>query len=238
MRKPLQSAQAWCHHKQACSLSAQTSVLTVCTERSVADPRFYTRRHVLPGRYLHVAPTLLGGATLRWAAALLGIESVEELVRLAATCEPGAGGVIFLPYLMGERAPLWNRDARGVLYGLQLGTSQAEMARAVVEGIAFALRNVLAQIESHLGGTVTPLNVTGGAAFPLVLQTLANVLQRPLTAIEGGDSAAQGAALLALVAAQEGGRNLACRVAAEFPGDLWAGRSCFRLLRAAIPRIL
>ncbi len=180
-----------------------TSVLTVCTERSVADPRFYTRRHVLPGRYLHVAPTLLGGATLRWAAALLGIESVEELVRLAATSEPRAGGVIFLPYLMGERAPLWNRDARGVFYGLQLGTSQAEMARAVVEGIAFALRNVLAQIETHLGGTVTPLNVTGGAAFPLMLQILADVLQRPLTVIEGGDSAAQGAALLALVAAQK-----------------------------------
>ena len=91
-----------------------TSVLTVCTDRCEADPRFYTRRHVMPGRYLHVAPTLIGGATLRWAAALLGFETVEELVRLAATGEPGAEGVIFLPYLMGERAPLWDRDACGV----------------------------------------------------------------------------------------------------------------------------
>ncbi len=180
-----------------------TSVLTVCTERSVADPRFYTRRHVLPGRYLHVAPTLMGGTTLRWAASLLGVESVEEVVALAEASEPGAGGVIFLPYLMGERAPLWDRDARGVFYGLQLSTGRAEMARAVVEGIAFAARNVLTHMESHLGDTVAPLLVTGGGAFPGVAQTLANVLQRPLTVIEGGESAAQGAALLAWVAAGE-----------------------------------
>ncbi len=178
-----------------------TSVLTVCAERAATDPRFYTRRHVLPERYLHVAPTLLGGTTLRWAAALLGVASVAELVALAGASEPGAGGVIFLPYLMGERAPLWDREARGAFCGLQLGTGREDMARAVVEGIAFALRNVLVQMEAHLGEPVAALAVTGGAAFPVVLQTLANVLQRPLTAIEGGESAAQGAALLALVAA-------------------------------------
>ena len=183
-----------------------TSVLTVCTEQGTADPRFYTRRHVLPGRYLHVAPTLIGGTTLRWAAALLGVETVAEVVALAATSEPGAGGLIFLPYLMGERAPLWDRDARGVFCGLELSTGRAELARAVIEGIAFALRNVLTQMEAHLGGTIAPITVTGGAAFPLVLQTLANVLQRPLTIVEGSDSAAQGAALLAWVAA--GGKDL------------------------------
>ena len=184
-----------------------TSVLTVSTERRVTDPRFYTRRHVLPDRYLHVAPTLMGGATLRWAAALLGAESVDELVALAGTSEPGAGGVIFLPYLMGERAPLWDRDARGVFYGLHLGTGRAEMARAVVEGIAFAVRNVLTQMEAQLGGRIAPLTVTGGAAFPDVLQILANVLRRPLAVIEGGDSAAQGAALLAFVAADKKDTN-------------------------------
>ena len=180
-----------------------TSVLTVCSDRCTADPRFYTRRHVLTGRYLHVAPTLTGGTTLRWAASLLGLGSLEELVGLAEASEPGAGGVIFLPYLQGERAPLWDREARGVFYGLQLHTSPAHMARAVVEGIAYALRNVLAQLEGHLADTIAPLYVTGGGAFPVVVQNLANVLQRPLTAIEGGDSAAQGAALLALVAAGE-----------------------------------
>ncbi len=180
-----------------------TCVLTVCTESRVPDPRFYTRRHVLPGRYLHVAPTLTGGTTLRWAASFLGMESVEEVVALAEASEPGAGGVIFLPYLMGERAPLWDRDARGFFYGLQLSTGRAEMARAVVEGIAFAVRNMLTQMEAHLDDTVAPLLVTGGGTFPVVLQTLANVLQCPLTVIEGGESAAQGAAQLAWVAAGE-----------------------------------
>ncbi len=183
-----------------------TSVLTVCTERCAADPRFYTRRHVVPNRYLRVAPTLTGGTTLRWAASVLGLGSIEELVDLAETSEPGAGGAIFLPYLMGERAPLWDREARGVFYGLQLSTGRAHMARAVIEGIAFALRNVLAQLEGHLADTISPLYVTGGGAFPAVVQTLSDVLDRPLTAIENSDSAAQGAALLAFVAA--GARDL------------------------------
>ncbi len=178
-----------------------TNVLTVCTERRATDPRFYTRRHVVPQRYLHVAPTLSGGATLRWAAALLGVESVGELAALAGASKPGAGGVVFLPYLTGERAPLWDRAVRGVFAGLRLETSRAGLARAVVEGSAFALRNVLEQMEGRLGAPVAPLAVTGGAAFPPVVQTLANVLQRPLAVIEGGDCAAQGAALLALVAA-------------------------------------
>ena len=180
-----------------------TSVLTVCSERCMVDPRFYARRHVLPGRYLHVAPTLTGGTTLRWAASFLGVKSVEEVVALAEASEPGAGGVVFLPYLMGERAPLWDRNARGVCYGLQLSTGRAQMARAVVEGIAFAVRNVLTQMETHLGDTITPLLIAGGGAFPVVVRTLANVLQRPLTVIEGGESAAQGAALLAWVATGE-----------------------------------
>lgn len=178
-----------------------TSVLTVCAEHSKNDPRFYTRRHVLPGRYLHVAPTLTGGTTLRWAASLLGLGSVEELLDLAEASEPGAGGVIFLPYLQGERAPLWDPEARGVFYGLQLSTGRAQMARAVVEGIALAVRTVLTQMESHLDDTIDPILVTGGGAFPFIVQTLSNVLRRPLAVIAGGDSAAQGAASMALVAA-------------------------------------
>lgn len=178
-----------------------TTVLTVCSDQHKTDPRFYTRRHVLPRRYLHVAPTSMGGTTLRWAAALLGTASVEELVALAGSCAPGASSVVFLPYLMGERAPLWDREARGAFYGLHLGSGRAEMARAVVEGIAFAARNVITEMERHLGRAVSPLSVTGGAAFPLVLQTLADALQRPLSVIEGGDAAAQGAAMLGRVAA-------------------------------------
>ncbi len=184
-----------------------TGVFTVCTERPVADPRFYTRRHVLPGRYLHVAPTLTGGATLRWAAALLGLDSVEELVKLAGESAPGAGGAVFLPYLMGERAPLWDREARGAFSGLNLDAGRPELARAVVEGIAFALRNVVGEMETRLGVEISPLTVTGGAAFPPVAQTLANVLRRSLAVSESGDGAAQGAAMLAFVAAGKADLN-------------------------------
>lgn len=182
-----------------------TTVLTVCSQRRTTDPRFYTRRHVLPDRYLHVAPTLMGGTTLRWAAALMGVDSVEDLVALAGTSAPGAGGAVFLPYLMGERAPLWDCDARGDFHGLHLGSGRAEIARAVVEGIAFAVRNGGTELEAHLGNPITPLNVTGGAAFPLVVHTLANVLQRPLDVIAGGEAAATGAAMLAFVAAGKSG---------------------------------
>jgi xylulokinase len=184
-----------------------TNVLTVCSAERKTDPRFYTRRHVLADRFLHVAPTLIGGTTLRWAATLLNLKSVDELVALAETSPPGAGGVVFLPYLLGERAPLWDSEARGAFYGLHLGTGRGDMARAVLEGVAFAVRNVLTHMEAHLGSRITPLKVTGGGAFPLVLQTLASVLGRKLYVVEGGESAAQGAALLALLAAETAGET-------------------------------
>ncbi len=191
-----------------------TCVFTVSSARRVTDARFYTRRHVFPGRYLHVAPTLLGGATLQWAAALLGLKSVEALMALAATSTPGAGGALFLPYLLGERAPLWDRNARGAFVGLHVGAERADIARAVLEGIAFAVRDVLALLEDRLGARIAPLSVTGGAAQPIFLRILASVLARPLNAIEGGDAAAQGAALLASVAAE---RMAMDRLAASRP---------------------
>src|SRR4029079_7069960 len=86
-----------------------------------------------PAWTLLMGPTQTSGAALTWAARLLGVETVE-LPALAAQAPPGAGGVVFLPYLEGERAPIWDPHARGVLFGLHSSHGRAEVARAVLAG--------------------------------------------------------------------------------------------------------
>lgn len=100
----------------------------------------------------------------------------EELCQV----EPGAGRLLFLPYLSGERAPLWDPDARGAFVGLSLNHGRAQMGRAVVESTAFAMRDVIATMES-LGGHVSELRVTGNPARnPVWNQIKADITGRPL----------------------------------------------------------
>lgn len=94
--------------------------------------------------------------------------------------EPGAGHLLFLPYLSGERAPIWDPDARGAFVGLTLNHGRAQMARAVVESTAFAMRDVIETMES-LGGRVSELRVTGNPARnPVWNQIKADITGRPL----------------------------------------------------------
>ena len=85
----------------------------------------------------------------------------------AATIAPGSGGLVFLPYMAGERSPLWDRHAKGVFFGLGYEKTRAHMIRAVMEGCAFALEhNLRTAYES--GVTVDAMNAMGGSANSLV----------------------------------------------------------------------
>jgi xylulokinase len=112
--------------------------------------------------------------------------------------EPGAGRLLFLPYLTGERAPLWDPDARGAFVGLTLNHGRPQMARAVVESTAFAMRDVILTMES-LGGSVTELRVTGNPARnPIWNQIKADITGKVLNVTYSAqDTACLGAAILA-----------------------------------------
>jgi len=125
--------------------------------------------------------------------------SPEELSRLAGTVAPGADGVIFHPYLLGERSPHWDGALRASFVGLSLSHGPTHLARAVLEGIAYSLKDAASLFE-HEAGCPEPQRTTavgGGTRSRILLQILADVLNQPLRVNPEADSA-YGAALLAL----------------------------------------
>ena len=126
---------------------------------------------------------LSAGMALRWFRSILGSDrfSYAELDRLAAEIEPGCEGLMFLPYIVGERSPIMDPRARGSFVGLALRHGPAHMTRALLEGVAFALRQIIETMED-CGAKLPRLVASGnGLGSPLWRQILADVLARPLS---------------------------------------------------------
>ena len=168
------------------------------------DPsgRVHAFCHALPGAFHLMAVTLSAGGSLGWWRDAFGAgASFEALVEEAAAVEPGAEGLLFLPYLTGERTPHLDPAARGGFLGLTVRHGRAHLTRAVMEGVAFSLRDGL-EVMRGLGTPDDDVRaVGGGARSALWLRLQADVFGRPIrrTAIDEGP--AYGAALLGGVAA-------------------------------------
>jgi xylulokinase len=172
--------------------------------RSEPDPHLRTHlyRAAMPDLWYSMAAIQNAGLALEWARKTLGA-SWEEVYEEAFAVPPGAGGVVFLPYLSGERTPRFDPDARGAWIGLGLDHGRGHLLRAALEGVAFALREGLEALEA--AGTPVPevRLAGGGTAEEAWQQLLADVLDRPLRVLPGALAAvasARGAALLAGVA--------------------------------------
>ncbi|MBS1677375.1 MAG: xylulokinase [Actinobacteria bacterium] len=166
------------------------------------DPtgRVHAFAHALPDRYHLMAVTLAAGGSLSWWSEVVG-ETVGRLVEEAAAVAPGAEGTTFLPYLTGDRTPHMDHEVSGAFVGLTARHGRAEMTRAVLEGVAFSLRDGLA-IMAGLGVPDGPARAVGGGARSAVwTRILADVLGRPIVRATVDEGPAFGAALLARVAA-------------------------------------
>jgi gluconokinase len=141
-----------------------------------------------------------GGVVLRWLQERVwrGAATSQELVEAAATVPPGAEGLLFLPYLLAERGPRRDPDARACFVGLGIRHGREHMVRAALEGVAFQLRAGLELLES-VTGVVSELRVGGGAmTHALWRAILADVLGRPVLYPRGEESACFGAALVGM----------------------------------------
>jgi xylulokinase len=158
-----------------------------------------THAHAADGLLLVENPGFVSGGSTQWLAGLLGV-SQGELFSLAAAAAPGAGGVLFLPALSGSTAPRWNGRMRGAFAGLAMGHEPAELARAVLEGCTYALRDIVDRFAAlGLGGNELRV-VGGGARSGLWLQIKADVTGRPVQALVGDFATSTGAAMLGSVA--------------------------------------
>jgi xylulokinase len=157
--------------------------------------------HCLPGTWHQMAVILSAAASLAWLAGLTGADEAT-LVAEAEALPAGAALPLFLPYLSGERTPHNDPTAKGVFFGLSHGSERAQLAAAVLEGVAFALADGQAAL-TEAGAQIDEVSVIGGGARSRHWGTLlASILDRPLTYHQGGEvGPAFGAARLARIAA-------------------------------------
>jgi len=190
----------------AASLALGTSgVLFVAGDRFAPNPAraVHAFCHCLPARWHQMAVLLSAASCLTWVTRLTGAAGEEALLaEVGAQDRPAAGALLFLPYLSGERTPHNDPSARGVFFGLSHQTDRAALARAVLEGVAFAFADAQDALVDA-GVAIGPMSVIGGGARSALWgRILAAVLDRPLLYRAGGDvGPAHGAARLARLAA-------------------------------------
>lgn len=182
-----------------------SGVVFAPTESALIEPegRLHAFCHAIPGRWHFMGVMLSAAGSLQWHRDTIAPElSFDELVAEAVEISPGSEGLLFLPYLTGERTPYPDPFARGAWIGLTIRHRRAHLTRAVLEGVAFGLKDSFGLIKNAGLGAVDQVRVSGGGAkSPLWKQILADVLDVELVTVNTTEGAAFGAALLAGVGA-------------------------------------
>jgi xylulokinase len=163
------------------------------------DGRLHAFCHSVPGQWHFMGVMLSAAGSLQWYRDTLApAEDFGSLTDEAKNAPPGCEGLVFLPYLTGERTPHPDPLARGAFVGLTARHTRAHMTRAVLEGVAFGLRDGFELIKSSDAGVIREVRVSGGGArSPVWRQIMADVMGVPLVVAEAIEGAAYGAALLA-----------------------------------------
>jgi gluconokinase len=192
-----------------------SGAMRAVVDRARTDPAGRTFCYLLAeNRWVVGGAVNNGGIAFRWVrdelagaetetAKRLGIDTYDVLTRIAERVPPGSEGLIFHPYLTGERAPWWNPAMRASFFGLAAWHRKEHMVRAVLEGVIYSLFSILPTIEALIGPTRT-IKATGGfARSGLWRQMLADVFDREVVVPESFESSCLGAAVLALYALGE-----------------------------------
>lgn len=186
----------------------QAGGMSILVDRPLVHPKLILGYHVLPGLWLLQGGTVGGGGALKWFNQEFGHyeqqcgkelkkSPFEVMSEEAARIGPGADGLIFLPYLAGERSPIWDRNARGVFFGLSYDKTRAHLVRAMMEGVGFSLRHNL-ETAAEVDAEVKELISVGGAANSRVwTQLKADITGKTIHVPLSDQATTLGAALLA-----------------------------------------
>ena len=172
------------------------------------DPRFMNCTHVAPGAWLTIGALNGVGSSWRWMrdtfgreeqaiAASSGEDAYDLLAAAAARAPVGSKGLVFLPYISGERTPIWDPFARGVFFGVTLGHTRDDFLRSVLEGTAFAIRQVVEILERERGMDIPDLRISGSAAVNAVWnQIIADVTGKDVVTMAERQTEVLGAAII------------------------------------------
>jgi xylulokinase len=192
----------------AVEMTGTSTVVIMPNDRGLTEPALIALPHALPGIHLLLGAMVSSGGSLRWFRDQLGqpeaqaakeenADAFDLLTRQAAQVGPGSDGVVFLPYMMGERSPLWHTNARGVFFGLSLATGKAALVRSILEGAAFALRHNV-EVAGRAGAEVREMRSVGGCSrSDLWNQIKADVLGMPVLLPRTSVGSPFGAAIIA-----------------------------------------
>lgn len=176
--------------------------ISAFSSRPAYDKKLRTNTfcHAIRDAWTIFGATLCSGMSLSWAKnKVFRVGSYEEINAAVAAVSPGADGLIYLPYLSGERTPHMNPDARGVFFGMTLGQEQGHFLRAVMEGVTYSLRDCLGILQ-ELGVDAPEIIASGGAtASPQWMQMQADILGKPVRVSRVKEQACLGSCLLAAV---------------------------------------
>lgn len=183
----------------------QAGGISICTDECAPVSRMILSNHVVPGQWLLQGGTVGGGGIIRWLSDILknnltngdNTEYFAQMDQWASQVPAGAEGLIFLPYLSGERSPIWDENAKGVFFGLDFSKSRGHIVRSAMEGAAYAVKH---NVEA--GGTaasaIEELRSVGGASKSSVwMQIKADIIGKPIRAAGDDLTTAQGALILA-----------------------------------------
>ncbi|MBP1934571.1 xylulokinase [Ammoniphilus resinae] len=190
---------------QAFEMSGQSSGIGVILDQPVTHPNLALLKHAVDGQWILKGSMSATGGSLQWFRDQLDgrtgqVDAFSDYEKLVRTIPAGSKGLIFLPYLAGERAPLWDSHARGMFFGLQLSTDKAQLIRSIMEGTAYGLKTIQDELR-NAGWFMKSLLGTGGGYFSKEWsQIKADILGTEIKVLSTDvETASLGAAYLALL---------------------------------------
>ncbi len=190
---------------RAVDVAGSSEIVSLSTARPVNASGIYPAQ--VGEFYFLCGPTQAGGQTLNWLADGFYLEcrpavDFTVLEKEASAAPAGSQGLVFLPYLNGERTPLWDANARGCFFGITIAHTRRHFTRAVYEGTGFAIRHVLELCEEAAGEKAAEVVICGGGSrSPFWNRVKADILQRPVRPAAVSETGCLGAAMLAAVGA-------------------------------------
>lgn len=186
----------------------QAGGMSICSDTYKADKRLILSHHVVPGKWLLQGGTTGGGGVMRWIEKELGEYEREKSIQegkssldllndLAKEVDPCCDGLVFLPYMAGERSPIWDPNAKGVYYGLDFSKTKGHLIRAAMEGVAFSVKHNI-DVAKEAGAKIDTLRAMGGSANSLLwTQIKSDIIGKPFVVPASDTATTLGACILA-----------------------------------------
>lgn len=191
-------------HSMVATIGTSAAARIITREAGTDDDMRTFCYHVKDDMYIRGGASNNGGIVFQWLreSLLQTSESYQDLFELAQDVAPGCDDLLFLPYVLGERAPIWNSNARGVFFGLSINHTKAHLTRAVMEGVVYSLYSIGSVVMEK--NVLTDIHTTGVFTNnPLWLQILADMFNTPVKVSDAMESSALGAVLLGMEATGE-----------------------------------